>query len=258
MADKRKPTKKRIRDMSPEELSHREPTPVALRARSSLLTRARVMRQQARTDYIVDPEGRAVRFHYEREDREYKKTVAWGTFLEWSVRDKWSNDRDEFWRQIEQRVIEHQKDDYLKERRREYEFLRDLQDTYSELLLPLRDKDGNIKRDDVTGVPEFAMKLPKMDQFIKSYLLLHERVMLMRGEATSRSATESEFDPDKKPSVHVADPLEQQIELSPYESRALSRAFLHMRQPELAALEDEDTNVVPIKALKGVIDAPSE
>lgn len=186
-----------------------------------------VLRKQARTDYVVDPEGRSVRWHYEREDRDYSRLVGWDAFDSWSKKDQWTVGRERFWAEMEERVVAHVKDRLFTQRLDDIGRVEKMLEATEKLLLPKTDKDGNVLVDD-DGIPEFHLKLPTLDRMAKTWLGLHERLMLLRGEAIP----EKRIDPDSKPSEHVRDPVSDTVNLSRDEVRYLARQLVRIRQDE--------------------------
>jgi hypothetical protein len=215
----------------PSKSNGKKPRALA-RPSSTLSKRSLIAREQAATDYITDPNACTVRHVYERTDREYNKLVAWPTFEGWASADKWTGRRDKFWVEIEQRVVVHMQDKILKDRVTEMKKLSALSEIYEEMLLPLRDDDGNVKRDAETGLPQFGLKLPSMDKFARMWLALHERLMLMRGEAIGR--TETSIEPGEGKITALAGPGGPKVKLSRTEVQAMARTLLRERQPELA------------------------
>ena len=194
-----------------------------------------VLRKQARTDYVVDPEGRSVRWHYEREDRDYSKLIGWDAFESWSKKDHWGPGRDRFWAEMEERVIAHVKDRLFTQRLDEIGRVEKLLEATEQLLRPKVDKDGNVLLD-TDGIPQFHLKLPSLDRMVKAWLGMHERLMLLRGEAIpEKSAGETD-----KPSEHVRDPVSDTVNLSRDEVRYLARQLVRIRQEETSDEPEPD------------------
>jgi hypothetical protein len=186
-----------------------------------------VLRKQARTDYVVDPEGRSVRWHYEREDRDYARLAGFDAFESWSKKDHWAVGRERFWAEMEERVVAHVKDRLFTQRLDDIGRVEKMLEATEKLLLPKTDKDGNVLLDE-EGMPEFHLELPPLDRMAKTWLSLHERLMLLRGEAVP----EKPPDAATKPSEHVRDPVSDTVNLSRDEVRYLARELVRIRQDE--------------------------
>ena len=206
---------------------------------------SRILRNQAATDFIVDSEGRSIRWHYERTDRIYSQTVSWRTFESWSIEDRWTDRRVEFWEQMEQRVIAHYGDKIFRQRLVEMSKLEQLIEVYEPYLLPMKDpKTGEVLIDDDTNLPKFALKMPNLDKFAEMYLKVHERLMLLRGEAISRSDNANKTYPV---TAHTEDPVSAHPLLNRSEARVLAAALLEQRKaqdflsPPIEGGEDDDS-----------------
>ncbi len=209
------------------------------------------LRRMAATDFLVDPDGHSIRWHYERADRIYTKIVAWRTFEGWSLKDDWTTRRTDYWENIENRVRQHMADDILRRRLEDLEKLERTLVGLEKYLEPLVDRKGEPLIDKKTGLPKFALELGSMDKFMNSYLKLHERVMLLRGEATSR--TEQLRAPDVGDDAPLNGALQGPSRLVPkisrQDARAAARAMLMQREPALGGTPEDD---------KAVIDAVAE
>lgn len=211
------------------------------RPRAEFARQNKVLRNQAGTDFVVDDQGRSIRYHYERKDRLYSDTVGWDSFQRWAIEDKWVDRRAEFWEQMENRVIANYADKIFRARITEMGKLETMIEKYEQYLLPLKDpKTGKIKFDK-NGLPEFGLKLPTFDKFAEMYLKFHERLLLLRGEATNRS--EQIGREQISVTAHTDDPASATPRLNRGEARAMARALLHERQKELAVLP-EDTEAI--------------
>lgn len=238
---KRKPIRKRVPKKNTPRKARDIPVSIT-RPRADFARQNKVLRNQAGTDFVVDDQGRSIRYHYERKDRLYSSTVAWGTFQLWAIEDKWVDRRAEFWVQMEDRVITHYSDKIFRARLKEMAKLERMVETYEAFLLPLVDKKtGRVKIDDKTGLPEFGLKLPSIDKFAEMYLKVHERLMLLRGEAINRS---EQINREGRVTAHMEDPVSATPKLSRDEARAMARALLHERQKELALPAEPEIVVV--------------
>lgn len=190
-----------------------------------------VLRQQAGVDYIADPDGRSINFHYHRDDREYKKTLTYVSFSDWSKEDHWVVKREQFWREVEARVLAQWQEKLIQRRFAEIDELTEIRTYYSEYMRPLKDKDGKVRRDEESGLPVFGLDMPRMDRWIRVFLEVDERLMTKRGEATQRTESST---PEMQQRISALDPVTASARLSPEDLRAMSREILRRRQPELA------------------------
>jgi len=177
------------------------PLPKRLLATSKQGWASRAMRDAAATDYITDADGHDVRWHHERKDRLYSQTVGWKAFEVWSINEKWKERRRRWWEQIEERVRLHYGDRVLRARLDDMARFEQLLTSFDGYLMPLKDKAGKVVINEATGLPAFALDMPSFDKFMVMYLKLHERVMLLRGEATQRteSTTTAPVDAHQRP-----------------------------------------------------------
>lgn len=197
-----------------------------------------VLRNMAATDYITDPDGRSVRYHYERPDRNYR-VVAWATFREWSTADDWHGSRIRHWEAIEVRVRETHADEIYKRKVRDLDVIEEQLDLYRLFLQPLKDpRTGEELIDEKTGLPKLALELPRLDRFVTAYLKLHERGMLLRGDAIHRAEILNQ--------QHVPEPIKERArgpKLERNEQRALVRQLLAAGGGDHAVLDGS----VPIR-----------
>lgn len=216
------------------------------------------LRKQAGYDYVTDPDGRSVRWHYEREDREYSSSLKWSTFEKWSKVDGWVAKRREFWEQIEERTLQHLQDEILRVRLEELAEMSEKSRPYMmEYMQPLRDEEDNVLRHPMrlrsgephphAGLPVFPLEMPSIDKFIRAFLQLDERIMLKRGEAVTR--TESIGDGRSKTSVTALDPVGSLMNLSPEEARSMAKSLLKQRfDKQMSEADELDSEVVHIEA----------
>lgn len=246
---KRKPTKKPAKKRVPRKTKKRAPrkakpsiTKAAISKSSSTVKRTgkhSQLRRHAGVDYITDPDGRSIRYHYSRDDRTYKDEVSEPRFREWSMEDRWSERREQYWNEIEARTLDGLQDKILRMRMEELAGLTEARNHLSEYLMPLYNKDGTVKRHpDVdeagkphkfAGLPVFPLEMPRFDRFIKSLLDLDERVMLKRGEAITRTET---IGSKTKVKTTALDPVGSLMNITPEEARALAKDLLRKRMGE--------------------------
>ncbi len=201
-----------------------------------LSRRLKVLRGMAATDFIVDPDSHSVIWHYERKDRLYEATVECVTFEGWSKRDGWIQRRADFWEDAEKRIREHVADDYLRRRLDDLEKFERQLETFDAFLQPLTNKDtGEILLDEETGLPRFPLEMPSMDKFAVMYMKLHERILLLRGEATTRTEQLGKAEDVDKSTLnqHLAEPTPIAPKLSRDDLRSMARRVLRAREPAL-------------------------
>jgi len=193
------------------------------------LRRLHIVRQQAAVDYITDPDGHSAEWHHERTDREYMKIVTIHAFNAWREEDRWVERREQFWREVEARVLAQWREKMIQRKLAEIDELTEIREYYSEYMKPLRNKDGTVKRGE-DGLPEYGLKMPSMDRWIRAFLEVDERLMTKRGEATVRTETQT---PEMQARIAALDPVTATARLTPEDLRAMSREILRRRQPDL-------------------------
>lgn len=146
-----------------------------------------ILRKMAATDYITDQNGRSVRFHFERPDRGYSGVVTFQQFKAWSSEDDWVRRRAHFWEEVEVRVREERSDELYAKRLADLAEFTETAELLGGYLRPMRDKRGRVIIDKSTGLPKLPLDMPRADQFIRAYLKLHERILLLRGEVIHRA-----------------------------------------------------------------------
>jgi len=199
-------------------------------------------RISARLDYVTDPDSNTIEWHYKRTDRDYQRAVPFLTFQEWAREDGWTDGRAEYWRNIEKKVREAYADRMLKLRLEELEELTELRSEMSQFLKPLRDDDGNIRKDPATGLPIMPLEMPKYHQFVAAFLDLDERIMLRRGEAISRTESHVTSGANEDDNATPNDPLGSRVSLDKETLRAMTRTLLKM---QASTAEDEPPALPP-------------
>lgn len=205
-------------------------------AKKGYFLRTSELRQSAAGDYITNPDSISIERLWERDDRAYKRTVSIRTFKNWAVEDDWARRREQFWQEIEARIIESHKHRILVRRLQEIDELTEVRDYMSEYLVPLKDENGQVRRHadgDLKGLPMYGLKMPSLDRFMKAFIELDKELMLKRGEATSRTDNIGEDGEPVLPRVNALDPVAQRLNLSREDMHMLAKALLHRRQPEL-------------------------
>jgi hypothetical protein len=99
-----------------------------------------------------------------------------------------------------------------------------------------------------------------MDKFMTMYLKLHERVMLLRGEATTR--TEQLRGPSETAESPLNEHLRGRSEIAPklsrQDARAMARAILQGREPALGGKADSDVIDAPLEDSENADDGDHE
>lgn len=207
-------------------------------ARGEFAKQSTILRKIAATDYICDPDGHSMRWHYERKDRPYEKSISYVRFEMWGTEDGWTKRRDAYWEHIESKVREHMADTLLRSRLQDIGKFRGMLDVLVQYLEPLVDaKTGKMKLDPDTGLPLYPLKLPSMEKFMGMYLLLHERVMLLSGEATVRSEQLRPDASEPELNEHLRDRAAIRPKLARADVRAMARTLLRSRAEARAEAE---------------------
>ena len=131
-----------------EDVEKSPPVVVGVTDAKHIARRINVVRQQAGIEYITDPDGKSIRWHYDRPDRDYGEHVTWMTFDQWARTDKWVDRRVKFWQDIEARTLRLYRDELLKARLEEIREMTESRSFIFEHLQPLRNADGTVQRDD--------------------------------------------------------------------------------------------------------------
>lgn len=217
------------------------------------------IRLQAAQDYIADPEGRSVRYHYERDDRDYQEAVTYDGFVRWSQADSWTDRRQQFWEEIEVRMLAHMRDEILQARFERLSKMKEAVSYAEEYMMPLRDpKTGEVLRHELThaeypGLPKYPLKLPSMEKFVRMIMEIQDKIRLDSGEAVTRSETLSSG--KTKVSVTALDPVVDSMKLDPNEARSLARTLLRERfGDQMEDAEVLDGEVVEADAKRDVED----
>ncbi len=226
------------------------------------------VRSAAKMHYIGDPKERSVEWWWKngevvlthndgaQEKIAFRDQITIDGFVKWSKVDEWISQRDQFWTDIELNVLTNLREEMTKERIDELRVMRQSRAWLTEYLFPMKDKSApdGVRRHPpghkFEGLPIFPLDLGNMPKFIEAYLKLDERMMLKRGEANMRIASEAEDiaaeDPESKvPSAHVE--LAKRVNFAPDEVRAMAKAYLLQRETSLGAVasgtqkHDDDT-----------------
>jgi len=153
--------------------------------------------------------------------------------------DKWTDRREQYWTEIEQRTLEGLGDKILQARLEELAAMTQARSYMSEYMMPMRDEKGKVRRHPrldengkphrFAGLPVFPLDMPRLDRFLKALLDLDERVMLKRGEAITRSET---IGSKTKVTTTALDPVGSLMSLTREESRRLAQHLLRQRMGE--------------------------
>lgn len=213
-------------------------------------------------DYVTDPEDRPARWHYERPDRNYQ-AVSFPTFERWCQEDDWVEARSRYYLEIERRIVAQRLDHLLEQRFKEIDHISDDLKYLHEWVTPLRDKFGNVRRYPLTqetgdprkgtyqveahpfaGLPMYALPFTSMDKLVATFLKLDERLMLKRGDATSRTESHTETHSNGQGRVSVLDPKQVLQQVTKEERSAMAKALLMHRQPELLKQPEIDISML--------------
>lgn len=210
---------------------------------STLDARAHALWMQIRTEFVTSPEAPSL----EALGRKYAGKIGYEAIKRRSADEKWSELREEWWKNAEVTLLERIQDEYLAERLAEMRALRQAMPFVFEHMLPVMEKDPDrpgekrVKRDPDTGMPVFRHPFKSQEGVMRTWLLLQERQMLLRGEATMR--TESAIR-DRQPVTDEKDPLAQmaaKANFSRDEVRSLARQMIAKRmKDEPDAIDEEE------------------
>lgn len=207
------------------------------------LIRIRILtlKRQAEVEFITDPEERSVDWHYYRDDRDYTDVVSVETFRKWAQKRRWVEKRKKFWEDVEADTLEKLKDKIVKQRVVELRKMESARSYMEEYLFPVSDSDGNVMRDEATGLPVYGLDLPSYDRFVKMWLELDDRIAMKRGEVKTR--TEMMDDGSRKVSVTSLDPAGSIKQMTRSDIRGLAKAMIAKKQEKEVidvAAEEED------------------
>ena len=87
----------------------------------------------------------------------------------------------------------------------------------------------------------YALPFTAMDKLVSTFLKLDERLMLKRGDATSRTESHTETHNNEQGRASVLDPKQILTQVSKDERAAMAKALLMQRQPEL--LKQPEINI---------------
>lgn len=206
---------------------------------------AHALRLRAEREYIQDADSNSAEWHWEHGG--YGKVVSVHTFVAWAKADNWAQNRKEYWRRIQERLLAHISDKILARRKDELEELGEVREAVLEMLQPMRDnKTGKIKRNETTGLPMFHVDLPPYDRLVKVYLDLDDRIEERTRDLVHR-ATSIEGGPSSAEAGSPLLPSGSNLKLSRTEAQELARQLVMKRNAERLKTGDE-----------GAIDVESE
>lgn len=212
------------------------PLSTAIEPSAPVLVTRDVWRAQARNDFVMDPEKRTITWHHSRPDRPYENTWTLGTFAKFATDEHWMELREKFWREVEERVWHLQKEKVVAQKLMQLEKLTNVYEYAIEWLGPVIDrKTGEIKRypDDhetFGGLPRFALEMPSIEKYMVAMMKFQQQLMLLRGEATSRTEN---LAAGTDGSISSTDPVGASQSFTKDELRAIARMMVRRRQPEL-------------------------
>ena len=188
------------------------------------------LRMRAERDYIRDPDGNGSEWHYKHGG--FDKYISLATFQSWHNTGNWASKRVEYWRRIQDRLLDHLADKILDARIRELGDMKIVSDAIVEMLMPLRDEKGEVRRDPVTKQPLFAVPLPPYDRLVKAYLDLDMRMGLRTGDVTDRVAV-TDGRVSRVPITVEGTPVVTDKPVTPQEAQMLARQLLLSRHASL-------------------------
>lgn len=219
------------------------------------------LRLMAARDYIFDADQSAVDDLYERPDRPYSERVSLHTFKKWAYEDGWTPRRDKFWEEHEQRVYERMRDQLLRQRLEEVRKRTEERDAMAAYLRPRRDPDTDeilyhphtvtetyvdddgeerttTRPHPLAGLPILPLEVPRLDQFVNAFVKFDQHLMVMRGEASSRTEQITRGPEDAagrgRVSGDLVDPVAAGMHIDDEDIQHMARELLRRRQPELA------------------------
>lgn len=218
------------------------------------------IRHDLKLAYVSDMQKRDLSFWQEKWERE--RGIPSKLVLDWARRDQWPKLRVQYWADIEQSILDERKQQIVTQKTRELAELDDLRSHMGEWLRPLRDKRGRVRRhtnEPYQGLPMYPLEMPKMDAFLRAYVLLDKQIMLKRGEIVDPANLNAALNGESDDEVarQVAALPSNATNFTEDEMTSMARALVLTRQTGLA---DQPRRGLLIEgaALKAVIDAEGE
>lgn len=157
---------------------------VTLTRTSEASDRSDALWLRVRTEYITSPDQPSL----ETLAKKYEKQVGYEAIRKRCAAEKWLDERERWWTEAETRLLGRIQDEYLSERLKEMREIAKVRGFVFAHLMPLTDpKTGEPILDAETGLPKFPHGFRSQESVAKTYLMLQERGMLLRGEAISRT-----------------------------------------------------------------------
>lgn len=211
-----------------------------------ILTNRKQARLQAFRDYVTDPELRGRDATYRRPDRNYPEIVTQKRWRTWFEEDNWHEERELFWEQAQEKLLARMEERQVEQHFRELTDLGTIKENLIEYLMPIKDEDGNVIRDEKTGLPKFPLELGRTDQVAKLYLAIQEREREYRGDLIHRTdiiARARREQAEKKESEAEGEERSRFGRLEQEHLSKLARMLLTSRNPKLAEpIETEGTD----------------
>lgn len=246
---KRAPAKKKTPKKAAKKRAKRKPKkPRPLEAVSAELPKTHILRQQALSDYVTDPEGRDAGYHYGRRDRTYRDHVSLAVFQSWEQDDGWVTKREAYWLEAQRQLLEKTRDNTVEILLRSQRELEEIHSYALEWCDPIRDATtGEVLRypqmDDrgnphrFAGKPMLAVKPQSFEKAVAAALALDASIQERRDEIL-RLAGQGD-----STSKVAEDPVTATVNLAPEDLREIAKRVVERRQPELLSapdLSDED------------------
>lgn len=195
-----------------------------------------------RVEYITDPSAPS----HEELARRYAKHVGYEAIRKKSAEERWPELREQWWTQAEVTLLQRIQDQYLMERVEEMRSIRTAMPFVFEHLMPIMEADPDRpgekkpKRDPDTGMPVFRHPFKSQEGAVRTWLLLQDRMMLLRGEATMRVDSAAR---DRQPVADEKDPIAAMASRANFtkeEVRSLARQMIEKRLAAENTSDDEE------------------
>ncbi len=188
--------------------------------------------RQSEVAFLQDPDGQTIEWHWK--NGVACKYVSLATFHNWAQSGKWIDRRIEYWRQIQDRLLDNLSDKILDQRIAELKDMKAVRDAIVEMLQPMQDKNGNILRDEA-GLPKFHVTLPPYDRLVRAFIELDTRMGVKGGDVTDRIAIVDGR--ASRTTVVTGGRAQELLKLTTEEAQHLARQLLLKRNNRL---HDED------------------
>ncbi len=199
------------------------------------------VKRQSEVAFVQDPDGNTSEWHWQNGIAH--KYVSLSQYNKWVGDGGWISRRVEYWRQIQDRLLDNLSDKILEQRIAELKDMKQVRDAIVEMLQPIQDKEGNVVRDAVTGLPQFHVALPPYDRLVRAFIELDTRMGVKGGDVTDRIAI---VDGRASRTTMVTGGRAQELlKLTTEEAQHLARQLLlkrnnRLRDEDVIDMEEED------------------